>query len=63
MSSKTQIGKSGNSKYNGAGLTWTSKENASKDPFKGHWRDVVCKFCDFHGFAVHVYVYGNDNDE
>lgn len=28
----TQISKSGNSKYNGAGLTWASRENASKDP-------------------------------
>lgn len=34
MSGMTQISKSGNSKYNGAGLTWTSKENASKDPLR-----------------------------
>lgn len=30
----------------GAGLTWTSKENASKDPLKGHWNNVVCNWRD-----------------
>lgn len=45
MSSMTQKSvKSGNSKYNGAGLTWTSKENASKDPLEdiGETLYVIC---------------------
>lgn len=59
MSSMTQISKSGICKYNGGGLIWTSKENASKDPLKGHWRKFVCNWCDFYWLVVNVYALGN----
>ena len=29
-------------------------------PTGGHWRDVVCNLCDFHGL---VYVHGDGDDE
>lgn len=45
MSCMTQTSKSGNSEYDGGqGGTWTSKENASKDPLKdiGEMLYVIC---------------------
>lgn len=41
MSGMTQISNQEAANTMGAGLTWTSRENASKDPLKGYWRDVM----------------------